>query len=194
MRAGPRDAGLGPSPLLQIQHPHVVAPAGMRQQGLRIQPGTCNLASGLGFMAELGFLQAGALGFAVRCGGCAKAAGRPQNPGENSSWATPRPFQPPRGSQGSLSATLTTDLHLSGSKGAPKNDHFVFNDTGGVSCHGRGAVGGHDAVPPGKRGRNTWPTEGKHWMKGQTKNPKGLQSPQEHVMEENHRENLQISK
>lgn len=150
MRAGPGDAGLGPSPLLQIQHPDVVAPAGMRQHGLRIQPGTWNSGSGLSFMAELGFLQAGTLGFAARGEGCAKAAGRPQNLAENSSWATPRPSQPPPGSQGHLSDTLTPNLHLPRSKGAPENDHFVLDDTGGVSCHGRGAVGGHDAVPPGK--------------------------------------------
>lgn len=194
MRAGPGDAGLGPSPLLQIQHPDVVAPAGMRQHGLRIQPGTWNSGSGLSFMAELGFLQAGTLGFAARGEGCAKAAGRPQNLAENSSWATPRPSQPPPGSQGHLSDTLTPNLHLPRSKGAPKNDHFVLDDTGGVSCHGRGAVGGHDAVPPGKRGRKTFPSEGKRWMKGQTKNPSGLQSPREHITGENHKENLQTSK
>lgn len=55
--------------------------------------------------------------------------------------------------QEDLTNSFTPNLHLPRSQRTPENDHFVFDDAGGVSGHGRGAMGGDDAVPPGGRGR-----------------------------------------
>lgn len=68
VRAGPGDVWLGPSPLLEIQHPDVVAPVGVKKQAeaqlevpnkhlLTAHP--CPLkTSGVRFYHRLGLLQA----------------------------------------------------------------------------------------------------------------------------------------